>query len=139
MTQCKDLRRHARTKFARDRQTEQRTNLSVRLHTETMICIVLYFQPEFPERAAIFDHIVRGVLSPHPTSIRSLGPCPSARFGCCARQHPGHGSHFGYPMKQRMPGLQRRPKAKPPRPTYSIFRSDCHLPAMESADRRLRP
>ncbi len=35
--------------------------------------------------------------------------------------------------------MQRGPKAKPPRLTYSIFRSDCHLPAMESADKRLRP
>ena len=33
--------------------------------------------------------------------------------------------------------MQLDPKTKPP--TYSIFRSDCHLPAMYSADRRLRP
>ncbi len=32
-----------------------------------------------------------------------------------------------------------RPETKPPRLTYAIFRSDCHLPAMDSADRRLRP
>ncbi len=38
--------------------------------------------------------------------------------------------------KKGVPGLQRDPKAKPPRLTYSIFRSDCHLPAMDSADRR---
>ena len=32
--------------------------------------------------------------------------------------------------------MQRGPKTKPPRPTYSIFRSDFHLPAimMDSAD-----
>ncbi len=35
--------------------------------------------------------------------------------------------------------MQRGPKAKPPRLTYSILRSDGHLPAMDSADRRLRP
>ncbi len=35
--------------------------------------------------------------------------------------------------------MQRGPKAARPRLTYSIFRSDCHLPAMDSADRRLRP
>ncbi len=29
--------------------------------------------------------------------------------------------------------MRRGQKAKPPRPTYSIFRSDCHLPAMERA------
>ncbi len=29
-----------------------------------------------------------------------------------------------------MPGLQRGPKAKLPRPTYSIFRDNRHLPAM---------
>jgi hypothetical protein len=28
--------------------------------------------------------------------------------------------------------MQRDPKAAPPRPTYSIFRSDCHLPDMDS-------
>ena len=46
---------------------------------------------------------------------------------------------FGKPIQEGVPGLQRDPKAKPPRLTYSIFRNDCHLPAMDSADRRLRP
>ncbi len=41
------------------------------------------------------------------------------------------------PIKEGVPGLQRGPKAKPPRLTYSIFRSDCHLPAMDSADSNL--
>jgi hypothetical protein len=39
--------------------------------------------------------------------------------------------------------LQRGPKAKLPRTTYSIFRSDCHLPItgimIDLADRQLRP
>ncbi len=79
--------------------------------------------------------------SPHynGAGIRNSGPWPSARFECCARQHPGHGGLFGKPIMEGVPGLQRDPKAKPPRLTYSIFRSDCHLPAMDSADRRLRP
>ncbi len=51
----------------------------------------------------------------------------------------GHGGHFGNPIQDGVPGLQRGPKAKPPRPTFSFFRSDCHIPVMESADRRLRP
>ncbi len=42
-------------------------------------------------------------------------------------------------MKEGVPELRQGPKAKPPRLTYSIFRSDCHLSAMDSADRRLRP
>jgi hypothetical protein len=33
-------------------------------------------------------------------------------------------------FQEGVPGMQRGQKAKPPRPTYSIFRSDCHLPAM---------
>ncbi len=66
--------------------------------------------------------------SPHlkGAGICNSGPCSSARFECCARQHPGHRGHFGKPIKEGVPGLQRGLKAKPPRPTYSIFRSNCH-------------
>ncbi len=101
----------------------------------------------FRERAAILDYTVRGALSPPQTSRAPSFATQeharmrdsNARFECCARQHPGHGGHFGKPIKEGVPGLQRGPKAKPPRLTYSIFRSYCHLPAMNSTDRRLRP
>jgi hypothetical protein len=56
-----------------------------------------------------------------------------------AQQHPGQGGHIGKAAKKGVPGLQRGTKAKPPRPTCSIFRRNCHLPAMYSADKRLRP
>ncbi len=38
--------------------------------------------------------------------------------------------NFGKPIQEEVPGLQRGPKTKLPRLTYSIFRDDCHLPAM---------
>ncbi len=41
-------------------------------------------------------------------------------------------------LKKRVLGLQRGPKAKAPRLTFSIFLGDCHIPAMDSADRRLQ-
>jgi hypothetical protein len=69
---------------------------------------------------------------------RDSGPCQSARMEC-TRQNPGDGGHFGKPIQEVVPGLRRGPKAKPPCPTYSIFGSDCLLPALDSADRRLRP
>ncbi len=98
---------------------------------------------DFCDRAAIFDHIVRGALFPFPhlkgAGLRNSGPCPSAIFECCTRQHPGHGGHFGKPIQEGVPGLQRCPKAKPPRPTNLIIPSDCHLPAIDSSDGRLRP
>jgi hypothetical protein len=34
------------------------------------------------------------------------------------------------PCEEGVPGLQRGPKAAPPRPAGSIFRSHCHLPAI---------
>ncbi len=71
--------------------------------------------------------------SPHlkGARLRNSGPGLSARFECCARHHPGHGGHFGKPMKEGVPGLQRGLKATPPRLTYSIFRSDCQIPAID--------
>jgi hypothetical protein len=47
----------------------------------------LLVTPDFHERAAIFDHTVRGTLSrpgPHlkGAGLRNSGPCPSARFEC---------------------------------------------------------
>jgi hypothetical protein len=66
-------------------------------------------------------------LSPHQgTKLRNSGPCrPSARlkFECCSMQHPGHGGNFGKSV-EGLPGLQRGPKTKPPRPTDSSFQSD---------------
>ncbi len=84
------------------------------------------------------DRLPRGVVSPallvifvsvQPSSTTLFGvPFPlftpqkrrdsqirtmpkSARFECCARQHTGHGGHFGKTIKERVPGLQRDPKA----------------------------
>ncbi len=68
---------------------------------------------DFRERAAIFERTDRGALSLSRTSgaqgfaTQESGPCPSARFECCARQHPGHGGHFGKPIQEGMPRLQR--------------------------------
>jgi hypothetical protein len=55
-------------------------------------------------------------------------------------QHPQGGGNMGEThLRKGVLGSQRSPAAKPPRPTDSIVRSDCHLPAMDSADRRARP
>ncbi len=48
---------------------------------------------------------------------RNSGPCPSARFECCARQQPGQG---GKSTPEAVPGLLRGPKTKPPHPTESF-------------------
>ncbi len=48
---------------------------------------------------------------------------------CGERKHIacGDGGHFGKPIQEGVPGLQQDPKAKPPRPTGLIFRSDYHF------------
>ncbi len=89
----------------------------------------------------IFDHPFPSHLHTHlkGAGIRISGPCPSASFECCALQNSGHGGHFGEPIQEGVLELQRDPKAAPPRPAQSIFLSNCHLPAMDLPDRRLRP
>ncbi len=89
-----------------------------------------------------------GALSPPHTLRPSRAPGFATQDHAQARdsnaaqgsQHSGHECHFGKHIEERVPGLQRGPKAKTPRPTYSIFRvrGDCHLPAIDTADRRLR-
>ncbi len=78
----------------------------------------------------MFDHTVRGALSPPHTSrapgFATQDHAQAQDSNADARQHPGHGGHFGKPIKEGVPGLQRGPKARPPRLTYSILRSDCH-------------
>ncbi len=41
--------------------------------------------------------------------------------------------------QEGVPGLQRGPTAKPPCPTYSIFRGECLLSALDEAGRQLLP
>ncbi len=97
-----------------------------------------------------FDHTVRGALA-FPYASRATGfasqdhaqarysnAAHAAHGNTCAWQHLGYGGHFGQPVKEGVPGLQRGPEVKPPHPTYSISRSDCHLPATGTADRWLR-
>jgi hypothetical protein len=117
-------------------------DVAVRLLT----CLVFNSFEDFRQRAALFDHTIRGALSsshtPRFAGISNSGPCPSSRFERCPRQQLEYGGHFGKPLKKgasTVPGLQPGPKAKPPRLTYSIFPNDCHLPTMDSADRRFRP
>ncbi len=71
--------------------------------------------------------------------IRNSGPRPSTRFECCTRQHPRHGGYFGKPFQGGVPELQQGQKAAPPSLTISIFRSNRHLPDMDSANRGFRP
>ncbi len=115
---------------ARTRTPHEDVHARARAHTHT--------HHDFHERAAIFDHTLRGALSPPHTS-RAPEFVPECDIRMPRRQRLRHGGHFGKPFKEGVPGLQRGPRAAPPRPTYSIFRSDYHLPAMDSADRRLRP
>ncbi len=69
--------------------------------------------------------------SPHlkGAGIGNSGTSPRPRFEGCTRQPSGKGI-FGKTIQEGVPGLQRGPKAKQPRPTYLIIRDDCHLPAM---------
>ncbi len=91
----------------------------------------------------LFSTTLFGLPFPSPclkdAGLRHAGLCPSAKIECYARQHPGHGGHFGMPAKDRVPGLQGCPKAKTPRPTDAIFRIDGHLPVVHSAVWRLHP
>ncbi len=84
---------------------------------------------DFLERAALFDHTVRVALSPPHTS-RAL---ESATQGHAMPKTEIRNLRqatftFGKPIQEGVPGLQQGPKAKLPRPTYSISRDDCHLP-----------
>ncbi len=95
---------------------------------------------DFRERAAMFDHTVRGALSPpHPTSVSGFATQDHAqvRDSNAAEGNTRHGGHFGKPIKEGVSGLQRGPKAKPSRPTCSIFRSDRHL--LEALERLSPP
>ncbi len=95
------------------------------------------------ERAATFDHTVRGALSPpHTSRAPGFATQDHARVGDSnaaqgTRLHPGHGGHFGKPVRRECQGCSEARRPSHPAPTYSIFRSDGHLPAMVSADRRL--
>jgi hypothetical protein len=75
-------------------------------------------ESEAPHSAstAAAPRLKRAIASQNP------GSCPSVKFRCCARQHPGHGGHIGKPILEGVPGLQRGPKANPPRPTHPTFR-----------------
>ncbi len=79
--------------------------------------------------------------SPHlkGVGLRSSRPCPSARFKCSTRLHRRHGGSLGKAIQEGVPRLHRGPKAKPPRPTDWKCLRDCHLPAIDSDERRLRP
>ncbi len=93
------------------------------------LCDFLYFRV----RAAIFDHTVRGALSPPHTSRRwdrQLGDKPETDTRGLRQATLRTRGSFGKPIQEGVPGLQRGPKAKLARPTNSIFRDDCHLPAM---------
>jgi hypothetical protein len=48
--------------------------------------------------------------------ICNSGPCPSARFDCCARQHPGHAGQFTKPMKEGVPGFSEAQRPSRPAP-----------------------
>ncbi len=88
----------------------------------------------FRVRAALFDHTARGVLSPPHTLRRwhrQLRDMPYTHGNSrAALRHRQDRGTFGKPIQEGVPGLQRGPRDKLLRPTYSIFRDDCHLPAM---------
>jgi hypothetical protein len=99
--------------------------------------------PDFRERAAIFDHTVRGALSP-PNTSRAPGFATqdhaqardsNAAQGNTQDMEATSANQF----RKECQGCSEARMPSRPRLTYSIFRSDCHLPAMDSADRRLRP
>jgi hypothetical protein len=62
--------------------------------------------------------------------IGNSGTCPRPRFEGCARQHSGQEATSANLFREGVLGLQRGPRAKLPRQSNSIFRDDCHLPAM---------
>ncbi len=91
----------------------------------------------FRVRVAVFDHTVRGALFfPHNSRALGLATEAHARLGDrylrAALGNSQDKRQLQQTLSGRKSGLQRGPKAKLPRPTmaYSIFRDDCHLPAM---------
>ncbi len=92
-------------------------------------------------RASILDQTERDHLpTPQGRGLGSSGSCLRTGFECCCTsQHSGLGGNFGTPIQERVPRMQRGPKARPPRPKDSTFRRDRGLPSMDSADRQVRP
>ncbi len=91
--------------------------------------------PDFHLRAAIFNHTVRGSLFlPDASQLRAMPECEILMLRKVTprtwRQLVKH--QFSLECRD----LQRGRRAKPPEPTDSIFRSDCYLPTIDSADRR---
>ncbi len=90
----------------------------------------------FRVRAAFSDHTLRGSGCPSPlptpqgAGIGNSGTCPRPSFEGLRQAALGTRGHFGKPIQEGVPGLQRGPRAKSPPATNSIFRSNSHLPAM---------
>ncbi len=95
----------------------------------------------FRVSAALFDHTVQGALSPPHTSRRWDWQFRDKLKTKIRELHWAtlrtRGS-FGKPLQEGVPGLQRGPKAKLPRPTFNFPRR-LSPPNHDSADRRLRP
>ncbi len=96
---------------------------------------------DFRERAAIFDHTVRGDRS-HTSRASgfSTQDRAQARDSNAARGNfQDMEATLANLLRKEYQGCSEARRPRQPRPTYSIFRCDCHLPAMDSADRLLRP
>jgi hypothetical protein len=95
---------------------------------------------DFRERAAIFDHAVRGALYNARAPGFATHDHAQARDSNAAQGNTQDmEATSANLLRKDCQGCSKARRPSRPRPTYSIFRSDCHLAAMDSADWRLRP